>query len=490
MQKTRSLILGLLLVSAGFIGGIALTSSGDVANPAARPLAAPVAVAAEGPNLDAADVAAMTMPAVVNISTDKVTNMRQSHPFMDDPMFRRFFDTPDGGDSERVERSLGSGVVISADGYVLTNNHVVESADKIRVSFNDNEEFVAEVVGTDPMSDVALIKIDAKDLPFLQFGDSDALRVGETVMAIGNPFGVGQTVTQGIVSAKGRSIGLIDNGGGYEDFIQTDATINPGNSGGALVNMHGQLVGMNTAILSRTGGSNGIGFAVPSNMAQQIMTALRDEGTVHRSWLGVQVQPVTQAMADYYKLDKPQGVVVSRVTEDTPAQKAGVKEGDVILSVDGNPVQTVAQLRNRISMLPVGHDARLKIQRDGGLKDVTVKLAALPSEDQLASATPRHGETPEKGLEGVTLRVLDERLRVRAQIPDDVDGLLVVDVEQRSNAASAGLARGDVIVAVNNQEVASLADYSDAVSTGKDRPVLLRIYRPQQKGLIYLAVPR
>jgi len=476
----------LLLVVAGYVGGLTVASSDGPADGPARPWHAPAAVAATG-DMDPADVAAATMPAVVNISTDKVAETPQNHPFMDDPFFRRFFDIPDGGQQERIERSLGSGVVISQDGYILTNNHVVEKAEAIRVSFNNNEEHVAEVVGTDPQTDVALIKIDTdQDLPYLKFGDSDALRVGEEVMAIGNPFGVGQTVTKGIVSAKGRSIGLID----YEDLIQTDATINPGNSGGALVNMRGELVGMNTAILSRSGGSQGIGFAVPSKMADRILSALKEHGEVRRSWLGVTVQNIDQSIADYYGLDRPQGVLVSGVNDGTPAEKAGVKEGDVILAVDGDEVANMAQLRNKISLLPVGHEAALTVLRDGDKKTIDVELAEMPDQEQLASQGPGSGRQDEDALTGVTVRAIDGDLRAHADLPDDLSGLYVLSVDQRSNAAREGLRRGDVIVEVNKQDVGSLDDYRKALKRNEGKPVLLRVYRPSQNGRIFLAVPR
>jgi len=445
-------------------------------------LATTAAMAAPG-DLDSADVAEMTMPAVVNINSNKVVEASQ-HPFQNDPMFRRFFDIPEH--QERMERSLGSGVVISKDGYIVTNNHVVENAESIRVSFNDRETYDAEIVGTDPQTDVALIKIDSdRDLPFLEFGDSDILRVGQQVMAVGNPFGVGQTVTMGIVSAKGRAIGLMD----YEDHIQTDASINPGNSGGAMVNMQGEVVGINSAILSRSGGSQGIGFAIPANMVQRILTSLREDGSVKRAWLGVQVQAVNQAMADYYDLGKPKGVLVARVTKDTPAEDAGLEEGDVILSVDGKDVNTVSQLRNTVSLLPVGHKAKLELIRDGETRKKTVKLGELPDQDQLADSRSSAPEDDE-GIEGVTVRTLTSELRAHAQVPEDMDGLLVTEVDQRSAAAQEGLARGDVILEINRRDVDELDDYREAVAENGDKPILLRVYRPRGDTRIFLAIPR
>jgi serine protease Do len=436
-----------------------------------------------------ADVAELASPAVVNISTDKVVENMANHPFMDDPFFRRFFNMPEDENhprgNERVERSLGSGVVISADGYVLTNNHVVENADKISVTFEGDREYLAEVVGTDPRTDVALLKIDAEGLPFIKLADSDKLRVGDQVMAIGNPFGVGQTVTMGIVSALGRTIGLID----YEDLIQTDASINPGNSGGALVNMRGELVGMNSAILSRSGGSQGIGFAIPSNMAMRIADALRADGEVVRAYLGVLPQQVDQNVAEYYGMDAPRGVIITRVNEDTPADKAGLKDGDIILEVDGQEIRNPSVLRNVISLSEVGHDAKVKYLRDGKEKTVNVTLERFP-EDVQTTRTNRSNGADDESLDGVTVRVLNDRLRAEAQIPENVGGLLVVEIDPTSNAAREGLARGDVIQEVARRPVATLEEFQEALTINTERPVFMRVYKPARDQNVFIAVPR
>ncbi|MFO7609002.1 MAG: DegQ family serine endoprotease [Candidatus Krumholzibacteriia bacterium] len=437
-----------------------------------------------------ADVAQVASPAVVNISTDKVVANRNNHPFMNDPFFRRFFEMPEdenhprGG--ERVERSLGSGVVISADGYILTNNHVVENADKVVITFEGDREYLAETVGTDPRTDVALLKIEATGLPFVKLGDSDALRIGDQVMAIGNPFGVGQTVTLGIVSALGRSIGLID----YEDLIQTDAAINPGNSGGALVDMQGRLVGMNSAILSRSGGSQGIGFAIPSRMAMRIVEALKTDGTVVRAYLGVLPQEVDQNVADYYGMDRPRGVIVTQVNADTPAQKAGLKEGDIILTVDGQEIDDPSKLRNVISLSEVGHKAQLKLLRDGKEKTVGVTLEKFPEDTRTARANPHGGSSEDHSLDGVTVRVLDERARTMASIPETVGGLLVTAVEPTSKAAREGLAAGDVIQEVARRPVTTLDEFQAALKLNDDRPIFLRVFKPRQAQSVFIAVPR
>ncbi|MBU0742166.1 trypsin-like peptidase domain-containing protein [bacterium] len=321
---------GALLLVAGFLLGLAATGGDESSVPALAVTSAHAAPGGEPRSY--ADVAEAAMSGVVNISTDKVVEMPNWHPMLEDPLFRRFFGEPEDQNRERVERSLGSGVIVSKDGYILTSNHVIERASKIRVLLNGSKEYEAEIVGQDEQTDVALIKVKADEpLPVLRLGDSRALRIGDQVMAIGNPFGVGQTVTLGIVSALGRSIGLMQ----YEDFIQTDAAINPGNSGGALVNMAGELVGINTAILSRSGGSQGVGFAIPSSMAERIMGMLIADGRVKRAWLGVVTGAVDQTMADALGMDRPRGVLMSEINPGTPAEKAGIKEGDVILAVDG-----------------------------------------------------------------------------------------------------------------------------------------------------------
>ncbi len=501
-QDRLSRLLGAaLLVGVGFAGGLILTAGAGSPDSGPAPgvaadqpvslgggLAVRAATAQTFAALDPADVAEKVMPAVVNLNTDKLVE-RRAHPFFDDPFFRRFFDIPDGGDNQRqrLERSLGSGVVISADGYIVTNNHVVENAESIRITFNDRETFDAEVVGTDPQTDLALLKIKVnRPLPHVSFGDSDHLRVGERVLAVGNPFGVGQTVTMGIVSAKGRSIGLME----YEDHIQTDASINPGNSGGALVNMRGEVIGINSAILSRSGGSQGIGFAIPANMVQRIIAELKDEGAVTRAWLGVNIQGVTQAEAERAGLPRPQGVLVSSVTAGAPADKAGLKELDIILAINDKPVDTTQQLRNTVSLQPVGQEVELSLWREGKTITRKVKLEALPDQDQVATRRGT-GPTADDGLEGVTVRELTPQLRSRASIPEDVNGLLVVDVDQRSRAAREGLARGDVIMEINRREVGSLREYREAMTRDANRPVLLRVYKPQGQGArIFITIPR
>jgi len=437
-----------------------------------------------------ADVAEKTMPAVVNISTDKMVDRSAQQPFMNDPMFRRFFNMPDDdvhNNPEQLEHSLGSGIVISPDGYILTNNHVVENASKIRVTFLGDKEYEAEIIGTDPPTDVALIKIDAKNLPIVHIGDSDQLRVGDQVMAIGNPFGVGQTVTLGIVSALGRNIGLMD----YSDLIQTDASINPGNSGGALVNMQGQLVGMNAAILSRSGGSQGIGFAIPTSMAMRIVDSLRETGTVQRAYLGVLPQPVDQSMADYYGMDRPRGVLITQVNEDTPAEKAGLKDGDIILSVDGREIRNPSMLRNVISLSEVGQEVDLAIVREGKEKNVAVKLEKFPDPEQLAEAVAPADPDEDETLDGVIVRVMTANMRAMMEtLPDDMDGLMVTGVEQTSNAAREGLAEGDIILEVGKEPVANLKEFQSALGKNTERPVFLRVYKPRQGQSIYIAVPR
>ena len=472
MNSRRKTLLCALVLAA-----LALTTTSQVL--AQGPL--------ENPLRSYADVADRSMPAVVNISTDKVV---ESNPYFDDPIFRRFFNMPDdenhGRGGKQVQHSLGSGVVISPDGYIITNNHVVENADRIIVNVHGEQEYEATVIGTDPPTDVALIKVDAKDLPAIIIGDSNLLRVGDQVLAIGNPFGVGQTVTKGIVSALNRNINLI----AYSDLIQTDAAINPGNSGGALVNMEGELVGMNAAILSRSGGSQGIGFAIPTSMIMRVVDPLKSDGKVARAYLGVLPQEVNQAVAQYYGLEKPEGVLIAQVNEDTPAKKAGLEDGDIILSVDGRDIRNPSMLRNVISLSDVGHEAKLEILREGKRKTVDVKLDALPEQELAQAGGHGSDDAQSSDLEGVSVRELTERVRSMTQVPDDIDGIYVMAVDPTSNSAREGLQPGDVIQEVNRQTVTTIKEFQAALGEKTDRPVFMRVYRPQAQRSIFIAVPR
>jgi len=328
------------------------------------------AAESQGTSTSIADIAEKAAPSVVNVASSKtVKNAAEHNPFLDDPFFRRFFGPGGGGPGEQpeqkhMEHGLGSGVVVSRDGFVLTNNHVVDGADEIRVTAADKREYAAKVVGTDAKSDVAVLKLsgDLSGLKPIELGDSSRLRLGDVVLAIGNPFGVGQTITMGIVSAKGRAnVGIA----AYEDFIQTDAAINPGNSGGALVDMEGHLVGINTAILSRSGGNMGIGFAIPTNMAQPIMKSLIDHGKVVRGWLGVGIQDIDQDLATAMKLGQIRGILISEVSDAGPGMKAGLKSGDVVLSLDGAPMNSTGEFRNAIAAKGSGATVKLDLMRDG-----------------------------------------------------------------------------------------------------------------------------
>lgn len=414
-------------------------------------------VAANGKSASIADVVERVVPSVVSISSTRVARTQQLP--LDDPFFRFFFGPgagPGRGPQER-EQGLGSGVIVG-DGLVITNNHVIDHADEIKIATLDRRQFEAELVGADPKTDLALLRIkgDTKGLKAIPLGDSGRLRLGDVVLAIGNPFGVGQTVTMGIVSAKNRSdLGIED----YEDFIQTDAAINPGNSGGALVDMEGNLIGINTAILSRSGGNVGIGFAIPSNMARPIVESLLHHGKVVRGWLGVAIQPLDSDMSKALGLPESSGVLVSDVTKDTPAAKAGVRRGDVIMSVDDTRVRTTGELRNAIAASGANKTVRLRILRDG--KEITLNVALVEMPGKLAepsSGAPGPGGKAAPAL-GMELQALTPELRKKLDVPPEVaQGVVITDIDARSEAARAGLRPGDVVLELNRIRVGSPAD--------------------------------
>jgi serine protease Do len=421
------------------------------------------------------------LPSVVNIWSERIVRISDSghtSPFFFDPFFGQFFggEGPWGGPPrEQRERGLGSGVIVSADGYILTNNHVVENASEIRVSLSDRREMKAKIVGTDPRTDIAVLKVEEKDLPALPIGDSTKVKPGQFVLAIGNPFGLSQTVTMGIVSAKGRgNLGIED----YEDFIQTDAAINPGNSGGALVDVHGALIGINTAILSRSGGNQGIGFAVPINMARQVMERIVKDGRVIRGWLGVSIQPVTPKVGRAFDLEKAEGALVGDVTPGSPAEDAGLKRGDIIVSIEGEPIVEMRELSLKVSMLAPGTTVRLKIVRDGREMEIPAVLGEQPSEPNTFKAgTERAAGHP---LEGVQVQDLTPQILRQLDLPRNTTGVVVVRVAPDTPAAEAGLRRGDVIQEANGHVVADVYQFEQAVRRSAGEPVVLLVNRGGQ----------
>jgi serine protease Do len=418
-----------------------------------------------------ASVLKPALPAVVNIKTSKVVKQKQSQlPFFNDPMFRQFFGDQFGNEAPRAERehSLGSGVIVTPDGTILTNNHVIDGATDIKVDLSDKREFQAKLIGTDAKTDIAVLKINASDLPTLPIGDSSKLHVGDVVFAIGEPYGLTSTATMGIVSATGRGDLGIEN---YEDFIQTDAAINPGNSGGAMIDLHGDLIGINTAILAENGGGNqGIGFAIPINMARSVMDQIVSHGKVVRGYLGLVPQDVTPALAKQFGLSEPTGALVGEVEPGAPAAKAGVKRGDVIVAVNGQSVVSANDLRLRISQTPPGTTVKLQISRDGKTQDVNVALGELPEKAEKAGAE----ENGSSGLEGVEVQPLTPDLAEQLQLPAGTSGVVVTSVDPASPAA-ANLQRGDVIQEVNHKPVASIEQFRQAVSAAGKGSVLLLV---------------
>jgi serine protease Do len=487
MRKTVLIGIGILLL--GFLlGGLAFYTLGKIAGHQGAYLPYPIPPGVPRQIIETSkafsDIVSSVSPAVVNISTTKVLR-RDTDSFLEDPFFDFFKPFHDFRIPKKwKEQSLGSGVIVSPDGYIITNNHVVEKSDEIKVTLLDKRTFKGRIVGADPKTDIAIVKIDATNLPTIPWGDSEKLQVGEFVLAIGNPYGLSHTVTMGIISAVGRAnVGVAD----YEDFIQTDAAINPGNSGGPLVNIQGELIGINTAIFSRTGGYQGIGFAVPSNMVRPIMSQLIQKGKIIRGWLGVTIQELTPELSQKFGLEKSQGALVSDVAKRSPAERAGIMRGDIILEFNGKEVKDVGNLRNMVAQSKVGSDVTIKILRSG--KEYTVRLVIAELPREVAEAMPKKiPEDLEAGaFTGLTVMSLTKEIAKQLGFTKDETGVVVVRVEPASPADEAGIKKGDIIKEVDRNQVDNLEDFNRIASNAKrNETVLLFITRGDKKFYVTL----
>jgi len=485
-RKARGLRGALLSLAA--VAGLALSGA-----PAASGQAVPGRTSAGNGNVPPAQlpasqfsyasVVSRVAPAVVTVRSERrVARNSQELPFLDDPALREFFGErlPRGGQQQpRTERrsGLGSGVIVSQDGYILTNHHVVEDSADIRVELIDNRVLKARLVGSDEPSDLAVLKVETTGLPVLSLGDSDRVQVGDVVLAVGNPLGIGQTVTSGIISAKGRQTGLSD--GSFEDFLQTDASINRGNSGGALVNTSGELIGINSQILSPSGVSIGIGFAIPSNMARDVMQQLIRTGKVRRGMIGVRIQGVDAEIAEALGLKSVRGALVSDVTADSPASRAGLRRGDVILSLNGSAVADSNAFRNMVARTQPGTQVTLTVLRGGREQQLQATLAELPTETaRTGSEGGEQDPAPnDTGRLGATVEPLTPESAARLELPRDARGLLITRVNPEGAAADAGLRRGDVIQEINQQPVTTPEQLRTALANVGDRPALLLVLR-------------
>ncbi|MBN1780127.1 Do family serine endopeptidase [bacterium] len=435
------------------------------------------------------------LPTVVSISTSKVIN-RSNDDFFNNPFFRDFFGQEPPKQQQRMQ-GLGSGVLVSGDGYILTNHHVIKDADDIKVTLYDKRSFDAELVGTDALTEIAVVKIKGKDLPAARLGDSDDLEIGEWVLAVGNPLNLTSTVTAGIVSAMSRKINIIgdddaDRDGGsfaIENFIQTDAAINPGNSGGALVNLKAEVIGINTAIATRTGGYQGYGFAVPINLARKVMNDLIEKGYVTRAYLGIGMRPVSEAIAQRYKMDRPRGVLIDVVMDDSPARKAGLKPLDILLEVNGEEMDEPNEVQNYIALKNPGETVTLKLIRQGKEKVVKVTLGQKEiGKEEETAVTAEDDDLPDLGLH---IQNLTDEIRQRYDEFEDENGVLVTSVDQFSAAEDAQIIRGDLIYKIEDVPVESVADYRNALKSFEKGQVAIFYLKRQSRDVhAFVKIPK
>lgn len=483
-MKSGSAVFIACLVVAG-----CRTSSSDFPHTGSASREIPTGnVTVSGPVLSYANVVEQVAPAVVTVRATHREAAPQQFPFFNDPLFRQFFggEMPRHGNGEaQVEMALGSGVIVRADGYILTNYHVVNGAQDIKIDLYNRQTYAAKMVGSDSPSDLAVLKITASNLPVLALGNSDDVRVGDVCLAVGNPLGIGETVTSGIISAKQRSTDV--SSGSFEDFLQTDAPINKGNSGGALVNTRGELIGINSQIISTTGASIGLGFAIPSNMARNVMDQLIKSGKVERGMLGVSIQPVTSDIAASLGLKQVHGVLVSSVSSGGPGAKAGLKPGDVIVQFNGGDVNDPNTLRNEVATTKPGTNVTLTIIRNGAQQQVQATIAELTPEAARAGAE-QGGQSGESTAKlGITVSPLTPDTARQLNLPPNTQGVAIESVDPSGPAAAAGLQSGDVIQEVNRQPVRTVQDLEKAVAASKDRPPLFLINRNGQT--IFVPVP-
>ncbi len=483
-ERITTRLIGILILMIIVLSFVACGERNALVKPAlsaaGQPAGAPANANTSTPVNSYADVVSRVAPAVVTIRSERRVRAPQQQPFMDDPMLRDFFGnqmprSPQQGEGGHIS-ALGSGVIVSSDGYILTNHHVVDGAEEIKVVLANNKSYDAKVVGSDPPSDLAVLKVEAKDLPVLSLGDSDRVRVGDVALAVGNPLGVGQTVTAGIISAKGRSTGLSD--GSFEDFLQTDAPINQGNSGGALLNTSGELVGINSQILSPSGGNIGIGFAIPANMARVVMDQLIKNGKVRRGQLGILAQPVTSDIAASINLGEARGVIVGSVQQGSAAERAGVKQGDVITAINNEAVNDSNALRNLVASMQPGTEVALTIVRDGKEQQLRATLGELIASTNGNGAQSDGGQGANDGGQlGLKVEPLTPEIAAQLGLRSNAQGLVVAGVDPSGPAADAGIRQGDVIEQINRQPVRSVADVRAALQRSGNRPALLLVNR-------------